>query len=61
MKQPGVTNIKKELLSDNWHTLNKLTFSYLKQYSKENGIGYSSVLEQEAQRNLYSYDYVFDI
>ena len=33
----------------------------LKQYAQQNALNYQSVLEQEAQRNLYSYDYVFNI
>ena len=28
MKYGNVRNIKKELLSDNWYTLNKITFEY---------------------------------
>ncbi|MDX1365060.1 GDP-mannose pyrophosphatase NudK [Arenibacter latericius] len=31
MKNENVRNIKKEVLSDNWYTLNKLTFEYKKQ------------------------------
>ncbi|RNI25664.1 GDP-mannose pyrophosphatase NudK [Rufibacter latericius] len=30
MDQPNVKNIKTELLSDNWYTLNKVTFDYRK-------------------------------
>lgn len=30
MKNPRLRNIKKELLSDNWYTLNKFTFEYQK-------------------------------
>jgi len=33
----------------------------LKRYAKRNHIDYQSLLEQEAQRNLYTYDYVFNI
>lgn len=33
----------------------------LKAYAKENRLSYNALLEQEAQRNLYSYDYVFNI
>nr|WP_288933226.1 GDP-mannose pyrophosphatase NudK [uncultured Allomuricauda sp.] len=33
MKYGNVRNIKKEILSDNWYTLNKVTF----EYQKENG------------------------
>lgn len=33
----------------------------LKRYAKQNNISYQSLLEQEAQRNLYSYDYIFNI
>ena len=35
--------------------------SELKRFAKRNNINYQSLLEQEAQRNLYSYDYVFNI
>jgi len=35
--------------------------SDLKRYAKRNDMNYQSLLEQEAQRNLYSYDYVFNI
>ena len=35
--------------------------SDLKRYAKRNDVNYQSLLEQEAQRNLYSYDYVFNI
>ncbi|WP_350292217.1 hypothetical protein [uncultured Croceitalea sp.] len=30
MKNHKIKNIKKELLSDNWYTLNKFTFDYQK-------------------------------
>jgi hypothetical protein len=33
----------------------------LKKYAKENHINYDTLLEEEAIRNLYSYDYVFNI
>lgn len=33
----------------------------LKKYAKENHINYETLLEEEAIRNLYSYDYVFNI
>ncbi len=33
----------------------------LKRYAKRNNVDYQSLLEQEAQRNLYIYDYVFNI
>ena len=33
----------------------------LKRYAKRNNVDYQSLLEQEAQRNLYTYDYVFNI
>ena len=33
----------------------------LKQYAKRNNVDYQSLLEQEGQRNLYTYDYVFNI
>lgn len=33
----------------------------LKRYAKQNNLSYQSLLEQEAQRNLYSFDYVFNI
>ena len=29
----------------------------LKRYAKRNNVDYQSLLEQEAQRNLYTYDY----
>ncbi len=35
--------------------------SDLKRYAKRNDMNYQSLLEQEAQRNLYAYDYVFNI
>ena len=35
--------------------------SELKRFAKRNNINYQSLLEQEAQRNLYSYDYVFNL
>ncbi len=35
--------------------------SDLKRYAKRNNVDYQSLLEQEAQRNLYAYDYVFNI
>ncbi len=33
----------------------------LKRYAKENHLNYETLLEEEAQRNLYTYDYVFNI
>ena len=33
----------------------------LKKYAKENHINYETLLEEEAMRNLYSYDYVFNV
>ena len=33
----------------------------LQRYAKRNNVDYQSLLEQEAQRNLYTYDYVFII
>ncbi len=33
----------------------------LKEYAKENHISYDTLLEQEAIRNLYSYQYIFNI
>ena len=33
----------------------------LQLYAKRNNVDYQSLLEQEAQRNLYTYDYVFII
>ena len=30
MQNKGVRNIQKELLSDNWYSLNKVTFEYLR-------------------------------
>ena len=35
--------------------------SELKRFAKRNNISYQSLLEEEAQRNLYSYDYVFNV
>ena len=33
----------------------------LKSYAKEKHLDYDTLLEEEAQRHLYSYDYVFNI
>lgn len=33
----------------------------LKRYAKEHHLKYEMLLEEEALRNLYSYDYVFNI
>lgn len=33
----------------------------LKQYAKEHHVPYETLLEEEATRNLYNYDYVFNI
>lgn len=33
----------------------------LKEYAKEHHINYEVLLEQEAMRNLYCYEYVFNI
>ncbi len=33
----------------------------LKKYAEENHISYDILLEEEAMRNLYSYQYVFNI
>jgi len=33
----------------------------LKAYACQNHLDYDSLLEEEAQRNLYKYDYVFNI
>ena len=33
----------------------------LKRYAEEHHIEYDTLLEEEALRNLYSYDYVFNI
>ncbi|GMN08621.1 hypothetical protein MTsPCn5_40110 [Croceitalea sp. MTPC5] len=35
--------------------------SQLKRYTNKKGISYQSLLETEAQRNLYAYKYVFHI
>lgn len=35
--------------------------NYLKRYAEEHHIEYDTLLEEEAMRNLYSYDYVFNI
>lgn len=32
----------------------------LKRYAQKNDIDYESLLEEEAQRNLYAYEYVFN-
>lgn len=33
----------------------------LKAYAREHRLDYDALLEEEAQRNLYNYDYVFNI
>ena len=33
----------------------------LKQYAKKHHVSYDTLLEEEATRNLYNYDYVFNI
>ena len=33
----------------------------IKSYAEENHLNYETLLEQEAQRNLYTFDYVFNI
>ncbi|MCB0460904.1 MAG: hypothetical protein R2821_12710 [Flavobacteriaceae bacterium] len=33
----------------------------LKAYAREHRLDYDTLLEEEAQRNLYNYDYVFNI
>tara|TARA_R110002033_G_C3708873_1_gene221592 strand:- start:187 stop:384 length:198 start_codon:yes stop_codon:yes gene_type:complete len=35
--------------------------NHLKRYAEEHHIEYDTLLEDEALRNLYSYDYVFNI
>lgn len=33
----------------------------LKAYAREHRLDYDTLLEEEAQRNLYNYDYIFNI
>ena len=52
---------QQKLLSDSKEDVKRKFGNQLKQYAKENQISYYTLLEQEAMRNLYTYNFVFNI
>ena len=65
MIQLNFTNLdeetQQELLAVSKKDIEQKYGSDLKRYAKRNNMNYQSLLEQEAQRNLYLYDYLFSI
>ena len=51
---------QQKLLSDSKEDVKRKFGNQLKQYAKENHISYDTLLEEEAMRNLYSYNFVFN-
>lgn len=52
---------QKRLLSMSKKDVESRLGEQLKHYAREHVINYDSLLEEEAIRNLYNYDYVFNI
>jgi len=52
---------QQKLLSTSKEDVEHKFGNQLKQYAKENHVSYDALLEQEAMRNLYSYNFVFNI
>ena len=52
---------QQKLMSDSKQDVEHKFENDLKKYANENHIKYETLLEEEAMRNLYSYDYVFKI
>ncbi len=52
---------QQKLMSDSKQDVARKFGNDLKKYAKKNHINYETLLEEEAMRNLYSYDYVFSI
>ncbi len=52
---------QQKLLSTSKEDVEHKFGNQLKQYAKENHINYDALLEQEAMRNLYSYNFVFNL
>ncbi|WP_350289021.1 hypothetical protein [uncultured Croceitalea sp.] len=65
MIQLNFTNLdeetQQELLAVSKKDIEQKYGSDLKRYAKRNNMNYQSLLEQEAQRNLYLYDYLLSI
>ncbi|SHG54423.1 hypothetical protein SAMN05444148_0388 [Winogradskyella jejuensis] len=52
---------QQKLLSDSKEDVKRKFGNQLKRYAQENHINYDTLLEEEAMRNLYSYNFVFNI
>ncbi|WP_103864803.1 hypothetical protein [Aquimarina sp. I32.4] len=52
---------QQKLLTDSKEDVAHKFGNDLKQYAEENHLNYDTLLEEEATRNLYSYQYVFNI
>lgn len=52
---------QQQLLSMSKMEVEKQFGEQLRNYAREHLVNYDSLLEQEAIRNLYNYDYVFNI
>ena len=52
---------QKRLLEDSKKEIQERFGDDIRQYAIENQIDFDKMLEEEAQRNLYNYDYVFVI
>lgn len=52
---------QQKLMSDSKQDVARKFGNDLKKYARENHINYETLLEEEAMRNLYSYDYVFNV
>lgn len=52
---------QQKLLSNSKEDVARKFGNDLKKYAREHHINYDTLLEEEAMRNLYSYDYVFNV
>lgn len=52
---------QQKLLSNSKQDVARKFGNDLKKYAREHHINYDTLLEEEAMRNLYSYDYVFNV
>ncbi|MDP2692920.1 MAG: hypothetical protein Q8O88_04745 [bacterium] len=52
---------QKQLLEDSKKEIEERFGNDIRQYAIKNQIDFDKMLEEEAQRNLYSYDFVFNM
>ncbi len=50
-----------QLVSDSKKEMEQKFGAVLKSYAKENELSYDELLEEEAIRNLYTYEFVFEL